>query len=81
LTFADADENPDWRLMLIAESCRMTAGNAPNGTVTLYGGIRTDRDFKWSVSPGKILHIRRETDAGVLERLVPRTAWIESYAN
>jgi hypothetical protein len=81
LTFADADENPSWRLMLIAENCRMTAGNSPIGTVTLYGGIRTDRDFKWSVSPGKILHIHRETDAGVLERLVPRTAWIESYAN
>jgi len=81
LTFADANDNPSWRLMLIAENCRMTAGNAPNGTVSLYGGIRTDRDFKWSVDPGKILHIHRETDAGVLERLVPRTAWIESYAN
>jgi hypothetical protein len=81
LTFADADEDPSWRLMLIAENCRMTAGNSPNGVVTLVGGIRTDSDFKWSQSTGKILQVRRETDAGNLEGLVPRTAWIESYAN
>ncbi|MFP6872257.1 MAG: hypothetical protein VCA55_02010 [Verrucomicrobiales bacterium] len=81
LTFRDADDNPSWRLMLIAENWRMTEANSPNGIVTVYGGIRTDRDFKWSAGNGKILQIRRETDAGVLERLVPRTAWIESYAN
>ncbi|MCP4849063.1 MAG: hypothetical protein GY899_14070 [Verrucomicrobiaceae bacterium] len=81
LTFADADEDPRWRLMLIAERCRMTAGNSPHGVVTLVGGIRTDSDFEWSGEPGKILEIRRETDAGILERLAPRTAWLESYAN
>ena len=67
--------------MLIAENCRLVAGNSPNGTVTLVGGIRTDSDFKWSNSISKILELRRETQAGVLESLMPRTAWIESYAN
>lgn len=81
LNFVDADEDPEWRLMLVAENCGIIAGNFPNGLVTVVGGIRTNSDFKWSQSSGKILRLRRETDAGVLESLVPRTAWIESYAN
>ena len=81
MNFPDANKNPSWRLMLIAENCRLVAGNSPDGTVTLVGGIRTDSDFKWSNSISKVLELRRETQAGVLESLMPRTAWIESYAN
>jgi hypothetical protein len=81
MTFSDANKDPKWRLMLVAENCKLVAGNSPNGIVTVVGGIRTDRDFRWSPSAGKILELRRETDAGILESLIPRTAWIESYAN
>ncbi len=81
LAFRNADENPSWRLVLTAENYRMREASTPNGTVTMYGGVRTDRDFRWDNSSSKILEIRRETDPKLLERLVPRTAWLESYAN
>ena len=49
--------------------------------MTMYGGIRTDRAFVWSTDGTKILDIYPEDDPKLLERLVGRTGWIESYAN
>lgn len=84
--FMDADTNPSWRMILLSENSRMFidevgSNGQPNGTVTIYGGIRTDRYFRWSQNNSKVLEIRREMDPKLLERLDARTAWVESYAN
>lgn len=81
LAFRDANTNPSWRLVITAENTRLRENDGPNGLVTIYGGVRTDRDFRWGLNTNETLHIRKETDPKLLERLVPRTAWIESYAN
>ncbi len=79
LKFPQADAT--WRMVLTAENTRMKEKDQPNGTVTITGGVRTDRDFKWDGSNNRKLAITRETDPKLLERIVPRTAWLESYAN
>jgi hypothetical protein len=78
--FEDADTNPSWRLILALENVRFRReNNQPNGTVTMYGGIITDRDFSWRNDNNKILAIYREADPKLAERLAPHMAWIETY--
>jgi hypothetical protein len=80
MAFRNANTNPSWRLILTSENMRIREAHTPDGTVTMFGGIRTDRDFRWDIYGSKILEIHKETDPKLLERLVPRTAWLESYA-
>ena len=81
MTFDQADQNPIWRLLIASENVPLARGGGPSGTVNMIGGITTDRDFKWGEEPDKVLYIRRETSPKFLERLAPRTAWIESYSD
>jgi len=79
--FMDPDITPTWRLVAIGENTDMLFAQDGNGTVTMVGGVRCDRRFTYHNSSNKQLRIERETDPKLLERLVDRNVWLESYAN
>ncbi|MFV1993872.1 MAG: hypothetical protein ACC661_00435 [Verrucomicrobiales bacterium] len=77
----DADLNPTWRMMLTLENSSLRLINLYQGSVTIEGGIRTDRSIRhtgWSGGAGSI-EITQETDPGNLETLETRNAWLEGY--
>lgn len=77
----DSDSDPLWRLMLTLENTPARLINMYGGTVTIQGGIRTDRSVRhtgWYTTPGAI-DLVTETAPGAMEILDARTAWVESY--
>lgn len=79
--FMNADQNPAWRLIAVGENTEIRMTHQQNGSVTVYGGVRTDRGFYCSNSGSKEIFLRREDDPKLLERLIDRNVWLESYAN
>lgn len=73
LNFSDADSA---RMILVAEECPITV-NTAGDTVTLKGGIVSDRDFLQS--GGGSLVINQEDSPDDLENVAPRWLWVESY--
>ena len=81
LTWMNADQNPKWRMIAIGENVEIRYQAYQNGSVTVYGGVRTDRGFFSHNSANKQFFLHREEDGKYLERLLDRNVWLESYAN
>ena len=65
----------------IGENVEIRYQQAQNGSATIYGGVRTDRGFYSHNSNNKQFFIHREEDGKLLERLLDRNVWLESYTN
>ena len=77
----DSGDDPSWRLVAIGENSEILFEQEENGSATIYGGVRTDRGFYSDDSSSKNFFIYPESDPKLLERLLDRNVWLESYAN
>jgi len=75
VTLQFSTTSAEWRLLLELENTPVTF--ASTGTVTLQGGIRSDRTIAHSTGS---VRLTAEPDPEYLEQLATRTAWVESYA-
>ncbi|MEZ5301618.1 MAG: hypothetical protein R3F11_13350 [Verrucomicrobiales bacterium] len=78
LRFSEPELNPDWRMIMTAESPTAVSLDEA-GTVTLKGGIRTTKSLAGPTGTGQLLTIVSETDGKLLERHADRNVWVESY--
>lgn len=79
--FEDSDDDPLWRMMVISENTRIKFKHkGGSGTVTIKGGIQTDRALEMETGNNKILRIVREDNPTSLqEKLAGRQIWLENY--
>ncbi len=81
VVFWNSNSNPQWRLMLVVENTTTRLQNAFGGTVTLKGGIRTDRSIIQENlgGPGRVDVFAEAVDPLSLAGFDVRNAWIEMY--